>query len=229
VSEAELRDRLDEAHERAIAAAERLRHRDDPRRQLHAYALFEESLRVAGLAAALADEERLQNALENAAAAAAQTFALRGTLPALRQDLDADLSTTNPWTWLQGVYAALASGRADAEEELVVLPPEALSSEQATASPGLEGLAAALRAALAGDEAAARRALERVPADEPYYAAQAAALAAILDGREPDLGAVAAASDEAWSAPGLRDEPERHLRLPALGLRALADRGAARG
>ena len=46
----------------------------------------------------------------------------------------------------------------------------------------------------------------------------------MLDGREPDLDAVAAAWDDAYAAPELAHEPERYLRLPVLALRALAER-----
>lgn len=227
MSDDALRAELDAAHARTLVSAAALRDKQDPQRQLHAFALFEDSLRVAGLAAALGDEARVTNALENAAAGAAQTFALRGSLAAPRADLDVDLSTTNAWTWVQGVHAALASGQRDAEEELLRVPAEALRSDQVTASPGLDAYAAGLRAALLGDAAAARAELAAVPDDEPYYAAQARGLEAVLAGGEPELAAVAAASDEAWSAPGLAAEPERHLRLPVLALRALAARGLA--
>ena len=122
MNDAELRAALDDAHARAVQAARAAREADEPRRQLQWYALFEESLRVAGLAAALRDPERLQNALENAAAAAAAVFALHDSTASPREDLETDTSMTNPWVWVHGLEAAIASGRRELERDLLNIP-----------------------------------------------------------------------------------------------------------
>ena len=224
MSEPGLRQALDQAHARAVEAARRTRDVHSPQRQLAWYSVFEESLRVAGLARALGDEARSGEALEDAAAAAAATFASQDTVPSPREDLVVDTSMTNPWVWVHGLQAAIASGRRDAEEDLLRTPAERLASDQVVASPGLTAFASGLRALLTEEQEGARADLAAVPEDEPYYAAQARALTAMLDGRAPDLDAVAVAVDAAYAVPELEHEPERYLRLPVLALHALATR-----
>jgi hypothetical protein len=223
MSESELRAALDETHARAVRAARAARDTGDPARQLHWYAVFEESLRVAGLATALREADRAQTALENAAVAAAATFALQGSFASPREDVETDASMANAWVWVHGVLAALAAGRRDAQADLLDVDEGRLTSEQVIVSPGLSAFAAGLRAALAGAPDRARTALAAVGDDEPYYAAQARALLAILAAEPPDLDSVAAATEAAYAAPELQHEPERYLRLPVLALRALAE------
>jgi hypothetical protein len=213
---------------------------EDQEAHLRAYAVFEDALTAAGCARALGrGDEKVHRYLSLAADAAVRLFSLRGALLTEVGDLDTgkselfvDTSATNPWTFVQSAYAAVVSGNRSARESLGELEREDFTSEYVVVPPALERYAVALSDVLKGRPRAAQDALEADDVrngdglEERFWTAQATALRHVVDGDSDGfrdaMGEVVAAFEALYAGADKRNDPERLLALPILGLEALA-------
>ena len=186
---------------------------DNPTR---AYSLFDAALEVAGFGRALGKSAAdLRSNLETAAQAAISLFGMpRG----------GDTSQQNPDTFVRAAYAALIAGGPEELDALAKLPTEAYHTDQFEVSPEFDAYATALHRLLQDDtDAAGAAARDAMNARDAGVAAQAQALDALLRGdRETYEGALKRLVELQLDADP-RDSAT-HLRLPVLGLQALATR-----
>jgi Immunity protein 49 len=224
--DAQVRENYDFYRERVEKGRAAVEH--DPNDQLRVYNLFEDALKAAGFARALGRPAAdVQAHLEAAARAAVDLFRLHGTLAGVSDDVDVDTSATNPDTFVRAVFAALAAGGPEELDALGSVSPESYHSDQVEGSQELDALARALQQVLTDDVDGARATLAAAgDGGDPYAAAQIGALDRLLtrDKRSYD-----AALEEllALHLQQYADRPlsaDRFLRLPALGLNALAMR-----
>jgi Immunity protein 49 len=222
---------------------------DDPRAQGRHFRVFRDALTAAGLARALGEPEaEVLELLATAARAALELFRTAGTLVTRRTRLGADAregveelfvdrSLTNPLRHAQAIYAALASGLSDELEALSSFDPDDYKTEQVEVAPALDAYIRALRLAAGGNSTdSARAGLKRLlqergggeDEDERHWLAQAAALERLLEGdaegTRAALARLAGALESYYEDPSRRDSADRFLKLPVVGLAALARR-----
>ena len=211
--------------------------------QGRAYDVFEKALTAAGYARALGKPEAaVRELLRTAADAAALVFRLRGTLQMRVTDLDTtenevftDTSMTNPWTFARAFYAALAGRAEKTLSYLSSLAPRDYHSEQVEVPRVLSRYCEALRRTAAGDPGAAAAMYdlpkdrgERSTMEDRFWFLQASALDRLLSHdsagfqtRLRELSEVLDAYDPETDQP---NDPDRFLKLPTVGLAALAER-----
>jgi hypothetical protein len=219
---------LAEAEERLLRDQALMRDEPDgPQAQVVAYSAFGDALDAAGLARALGDEQRMRDRLADAANAGVRVFELVGThrssVTTLEEGVEetfVDTSATNPWTLLRALYAALAADEGQAVERLAAIDPAGLPGDQVIVSPQVLDVAQALRDVVRGDAPAA------AVCNDAYWDVQLDVLGRLAsgdrDGLADALERVGQVSDGYWRSAGEGDMPEALLRLPELGLRALA-------
>lgn len=236
---ANIREQLAEARERAARNRRSLaEHPDDPKAQDWAYSVYEASLEAAGATRALGEAEaNVRELLAAAADAIVEVFRRRGSLtstithlPSGEDETFVDTSLTDQWALVHGSYAALAGGNQTALAALGALGPEDYVSEQVEASPLLEQLSAALHA-VAGDridDANLRAPKGAADEDDRYWIAQLRVLEQIAARSRPGtaqaLAELDAELDRYFHGEEYRNDTRRLLKLPLLGLKALAAR-----
>jgi hypothetical protein len=183
---------------------------------VRAYGLFDAALTAAGFGRAVGKPAaELQSDLEIAARAAISLFGMpRGD----------DTSAQNPDTFVRAAYAALVAGGAQELDALAQLPAAAYHTDQFEVSPEFDAYALALQRVLADDADGARASVaDARNAHDAGVAAQAQALDALLRGDrgeyEQSLKRLVGLHLDADPR-----ESATHLRLPVLGLQALATR-----
>lgn len=146
-----------------------------------------------------------------------------------------DASAANPFTYLQGVCAALVIGEDSLLANLAKVDPSECLPEEVPVGQAMLEFAAALRSLAGGDEATARQRLSIVlgmsPDDmeleELYWFRISKLLDAVLAGSE-DLEELALSMAYAHSAvytgPDLEDDPGAYLALPLAATRVVAHR-----
>jgi len=207
---------------------------------LVAYGLLCDGLEAAGYARALGKpEEEWLRWLDIAAKAGRLVFSGKGAvmppepLPGIEVETFVDTSDTNPWTYVQTIYAALATGQNDIVDLLAGLEAEAWHSAQVQVSPALDRFAFALTRAASGrdqhlDDLRALALAEFSDPDDIYWHLQARVLIALNGERPGEISSALAnlsefLQNEAEKGAGEND-PDQCLQLPLLGLTALADR-----
>jgi hypothetical protein len=242
IDKAALRELLADARERIERAAPKAGKARDANAQNRAYSRYEAALEAAGAARGLGEpSSEVRKLLKVAADAAAAVFDLRGTasstvahLPEGEEETFVDTSLTDQWTLVQAIYAALASGNDAAFARLAALRPEDHHSEQVEAPPSLEHFSAALREAAGGK---LRRAQQAPPersdwersndAADRYWLAQLRVLEHLAASDHTAAAAAITALEQElkryYAGPRHRDDPERLLELPLLGLSALGE------
>lgn len=241
-----VRERLAAAEERlALARAQQAQATaDEGAAQGLFYSVFEDALMAAGWARSLGEgEARPRELLAQAARAAAELYALRGTLtarvtylPEDEEETFIDYSATNPWTRVRAIYAALAAGEFEAAEQLARIPLEYDQSDQVEVTPLLAEFGELLSQVVGGDEkadaAGARKLIaewrkKRAP-EKTFWLTQAEAVEQLLRGDADETRAalerLAEIIADSYAGQKSRNAPERFLLLPVLGLRALARR-----
>lgn len=229
---------LAEAEARIEADAARLREDPHgPNAQVVAYSTFGDMLAAAGLSRALEDEQRMRQHLAQAAQTAVEIFELTAsatssitTLPDGEEEEFVDTSATNPYTLVQGLYAALASNEEAAAKALADRDPRDLLSDQVAVSEPLLAVASAVVATIGGGQTppSSAGALDDEQPEDRYWTTQLRVLALLAEGdrggAEEALAAVQEASAGYWRSSGDAGSPEALLGLPELGLRALIER-----
>lgn len=210
IDRARVQEDYERHRDRVAALAESA---DNP---VRAYSLFEHALEAAGFGRALgkpADE--LRSDLETAARAAIALF---------RMPRGGDTSAQNPDTFVRAAYAALIAGGPEELDALAGLPVGAYHTDQFDVSPEFDAYASALQRLLADDSDGARAALgDALRARDAGVAAQAQALDALLRGDREAYRAALERLVELHLDADPRDSAT-HLRLPVLGLEAIAAR-----
>jgi hypothetical protein len=199
---------------------------------------------AAGYARALGEPEaEMVRLLATAAAAAKIVFQRRGELkssvthlPSFEEESFVDTSATNPDTFVQALYAALAAGQSELLTYLAALTPADYQSEQATVSPLLDGYSRLLGQMVSAQSLTENTEIKSLlsrwqnsagPGDQ-YWLAQLLVLERLAEADAAGLPAALAELDRAlqahYAAPESRHDPDRFLALPLLGLTALARR-----
>jgi hypothetical protein len=208
------------------------------------YGIFDDALGAAGGAKALDEPQAdIQELLAVAARAALELYRLRGTLegrvthlPENEDETFIDYSATNPLTFVQGLYASLASGETEVLDRLATVPRHFNQSDQVEVSPVLVQYSLALSQVVKGETQSAEGKLkklisERGRSKDPeirYWIAQAVSLERIVQGNTPEfhlaLERLAEIIEDTYAGPIKRNDPDRFLALPVRGLSALAQR-----
>ena len=163
-------------------------------------------------------------------------LAVMTSSPAPGEDgAEPDASAANPFTYLQGVCAALVIGEDGLLAGLAKVDPSKNLPEEVPVGPAMLEFAAALRSLAGGDEAAARQHLALVIAmssedmelEELYWFRLARLLDVVLGG-EGDLEGLAVemayAHSAVYTGPDLEDDPGAYLALPLAATRVLGHR-----
>ncbi|MCP4341397.1 MAG: hypothetical protein GY799_21580 [Desulfobulbaceae bacterium] len=210
--------------------------------QEYYYTIFENALVAAGIACLLKKNgEKIKTLLSTVTTAVVEVCRRKGTavsrithLPEEQEEIFTDDSLTNPWTVVQGVYAALISGSISAADEIISFDYGLDEVEHLIVSPLVEKYVSALKQVvkLASKEAA--REIEELlsrwgkssDTGERFWTYQAMVLRQINKQDEAvfwqTLDELATALEAYYVEEGLQDDPECALALPVRGLKALA-------
>lgn len=229
---------------------ERLAHNQDVLRELppggarqrRAYAVLTDALFAAGLARALeASESSVKAFLAMAAHAAMPMFAGYGKLltsitqlPSGAEEQFGDTSMTNPWTYVQTVYAALVADIPEVLSFLSSLDAQNFQTSQGTTAPILIEYSLLLQCVISQECFESTKTMTQAfldtwgdcsSSEDTYWLVQVRAINELLNndiaGFHTALITVKETVDRYYVDSQQWDNPERFLALPVLALSAL--------